>query len=72
MECAVARGLDRRSLEGLRYVGLNEKSFGNGHDYVSVLHDVVERPVLDVVPEHTPEAAPQAAVGISGRQVGRH
>ncbi len=56
MERAVARGLDRRSLEGLRYVGLDEKSFGKGHDYVSVLHDVVERRVLDVVPERTREA----------------
>ena len=56
MERAVARGLDRRSLEGLRYVGLDEKSFGKGHDYVSVLHDVVQRRVLDVVPERTREA----------------
>ncbi len=57
MERAVSRGLDRRSLEGLTYVGLDEKSFGKGHDYVSVLHDVGERRVLDVVPERTREAA---------------
>ena len=40
MERAVTRGLDRRSLEGLTYCGLDEKSFGKGHDYVSVLHDI--------------------------------
>ncbi len=51
MECAVARGLDRRSLEGLTCAGLDEKSFGRGHDYVSVLHDITDRRVLDVVPK---------------------
>jgi transposase len=70
MERAVARGLDRRSLEGLTYVGLDEKSFGKGHDYVSVLHDGVERRVLDVVPERTREAADAlwATVGEAPRQ----
>lgn len=57
MERAVARGLDRRSLEGLTYLGVDEKSFGKGHDYVSVLHDVAARRVLDVVPERTRKAA---------------
>lgn len=54
---AVARGLNRRSLEGLTYVGLDEKSFGKGHDYVSVLHDLAGRRVLEVVPKRTREAA---------------
>lgn len=57
MERAVARGLDRRSLEGLSYVGLDEKSFGKGHDYVSIMHDVMGRRVLDGVPERTRKAA---------------
>lgn len=56
MERAVSRGLNRRSLEGIAYVGLDEKSFGRGHDYVSVLHDLTRRRVLDVVPERTREA----------------
>ncbi|MHB1529325.1 MAG: hypothetical protein ACYCXT_07835 [Acidiferrobacteraceae bacterium] len=43
MERAVTRGVARRSLEGLRTAGLDEKSFGKGHDYVSVLHDLVGR-----------------------------
>jgi transposase len=57
MERAVSRGRTRRSLEGLTYVGLDEKSFGKGHDYVSVLHDIASKRVLDVVPERTREAA---------------
>ena len=56
MERAVTRGVARRSLEGLRYAGLDEKSFGKGHDYVSVLHDLEGRRVLEVVPERTREA----------------
>ena len=56
MERAVTRGVARRSLEGLRYAGLDEKSFGKGHDYVSVLHDIEGRRVLEVVPERTREA----------------
>jgi transposase len=57
MDRAVSRGLKRRSLEGLTYVGLDEKSFGRGHDYVSVLHNIQGKRVLDIVPERTREAA---------------
>ena len=57
MERAVSRGLTRRSLDQLGYVGLDEKSFGKGHDYVSVLHDIAGKRVLDVVPERTRDAA---------------
>lgn len=53
----MARGLDRRSLEGLTYLGLDEKSFGKGHDYVSVMHDVMGRRVRAVVLERTRKAA---------------
>lgn len=59
MERAVVRGLDRRSLRQLTHLGLDEKSFGKGHDYVSILHDVSGRRVLDVVPERTRKAADQ-------------
>jgi transposase len=70
MERAVARGLTRRSLEGLTYLGLDEKSFGKGHDYVSVLHDVAGRRVLEVVPERTRQAADTlwAALPVAQRQ----
>jgi hypothetical protein len=39
MERAVARGLERRSLEELKAVGIDEKSFLSGQSYVSVLSD---------------------------------
>ena len=47
---AVARGLLRRSTEGLEYVGLDEKSFGKGQDYISTMTDLKGRRVLEVVP----------------------
>ena len=46
---AVARGLERRELEGLRHLGLDEKSFRRGQDYISVLTEVGAEPrVLEV------------------------
>ena len=48
MERAVERGLARRSLEEVRHVGIDEKSFRRGHDYVSVLTDLSGARVLEV------------------------
>ena len=56
MERAVHRGLERRSLEKVRHVGLDEKSFRKGHDYVSVMTDIDGSRVLEVAPERTIEA----------------
>jgi transposase len=47
---AVERGLARRSTAAVRQVGMDEKSFGRGQDYVSLLTDLNGRRVLDVVP----------------------
>lgn len=57
IERAVDRGLDRRSLDSIKHVGMDEKSFGKGHDYVSVMTDIDNRRVLEVVPERTIAAA---------------
>ncbi len=57
IERAVARGLDRSSLDSIKHVGMDEKSFGKGHDYVSVLTDIDHRRVLEVTPERTIAAA---------------
>lgn len=46
---AVARGLARRAPEGVRRVGLDEKSFQRGQRYVSLMTDLDGRGVLDVV-----------------------
>ncbi len=40
MERAVERGLARRSLDGFEYAGMDEKSFGSGHDYITTLNDL--------------------------------
>ena len=57
MQRAVKRGLKRRSLEEVQHVGIDEKSFGRGHDYVSVMTDLDESRVLEVVKDRTQEAA---------------
>lgn len=40
MERAVQRGLDRRSVEAVRHVGMDEKSFGRRQSYISTLVDL--------------------------------
>ena len=54
---AVARGLARRSTEGVRRVGLDEKSFQRGQRYVSLMTDLDGRRVLDVVAGRDTEQA---------------
>ena len=54
---AVERGLARRAQEPVRNLGLDEKSFGRGHDYASVLTDLERSRVIDVTPERTLESA---------------
>ena len=53
IERAVDRGLERRELDDIEHVGIDEKSFGRGHDYVSVLTDIDHKRVLEVAPERT-------------------
>jgi transposase len=56
MDRAVARGLCRRSHEGITRVGLDEKSFGRGQDYISVLSDLEASRVLEVTPGNDTES----------------
>lgn len=46
---AVERGLLRRTTEEVTQVGMDEKSFGRGQNYVSIMTDLKGRRVLDVV-----------------------
>ena len=46
---AVERGLLRRSTDRVTQVGMDEKNFGRGQDYVSVMTDLTGQRVLDVV-----------------------
>ena len=58
MERAVERGLARRELEGLKHLGLDEKCFRRGQDYISVLTEVVPEPrVLEVAEGRRTEEA---------------
>lgn len=57
MDRAVARGLERRTADEIRHVGIDEKSFRRGHDYVSIMTDIDASRVLEVVPGHDEQAA---------------
>jgi transposase len=57
MQRAVERGLARRDVEQLRHVGVDEKSFGKGHSYISVMTDLDAGRVLEVAEDRTREAA---------------
>ncbi|MCF7841279.1 MAG: ISL3 family transposase [Lentisphaeria bacterium] len=50
MRRGVTRGLSRRKVEPIPYVGMDEKSSLKGHSYVTVLVDHEHRCVLDVSP----------------------
>lgn len=56
-ELAVERGIARRQLDELEYAGMDEKSFRRGQNYISVLTDIKEARVLDVVEGRDQEAA---------------
>jgi transposase len=68
MKRSVERGLSRRQLEGLKHLGMDEKSFGRGHSYISLLTDLEEARVLDVVEQRTKEAANQLWETLSPKQ----
>ncbi len=53
---AVERGLSRRDLDEIKYVGIDEKSFLKGHKYASLMVDLDANRVLDVVEGRTLEA----------------
>lgn len=49
MKNAVTRGLDRRDTQAVEYLGIDEKSFRSGHRYVSLLNDLNQGRVIEVV-----------------------
>ena len=68
MRRAVERGLERRQLEDLKHLGMDEKSFKRGQSYVTLLTDLDQSRVLDVVQERTTEAADQLWKTLSPEQ----
>jgi transposase len=57
---AVKRGLQRREIAGVEHMGIDEKSFGKKVRFVTVLSDLDNARVLEVVPRKSKEAAKQA------------
>jgi len=53
---AVERGLARREIEEVVHVGIDEKSYLKGHKYVSILNDIDNSCVLEVVQGRDTEA----------------
>jgi len=68
MHRAVGRGLKRRSEKAIPYVGLDEKSFGKGHSYITAMNDLLEGRVIDVVEHRTIEATEQLLSSLTGTQ----
>jgi transposase len=68
LERAVGRGLERRSVEELKAVGLDEKSFGRGQSYVTVLSDPRGARVLEVVPERSRASGEAALASLPTQQ----
>lgn len=54
---AVERGLERRENEPVAALGIDEKSFGKWHRYVSILSDLDRHRVLEVSQSRTEESA---------------
>lgn len=57
MKRAVERGLARRLHEPITYLGIDEKSFGRGQSYGSVVSDLDGRRVLEVLQNRDEQAA---------------
>jgi transposase len=68
MRRAVERGLERRELDQLKHLGMDEKSFKRGHSYITLLSDLEQSRVLDVVEERTAEAAEQLWATLTSEQ----
>lgn len=49
MERAVKRGLQRRVLDDLTSLSIDEKSVFNGHNYITVLSDPINKRVIDII-----------------------
>lgn len=66
---AVARGLERRDASPLKHLGIDEKSFCQGHNYVSVLTDLSGSRVLDVAEGRDKESCQKLFEGLSQEQL---
>ena len=63
-ERAVARGLKLRKLAEMKYLGVDEKSFGRGHSYGTVVSDLEGKRVLEVVEKREENSLKEAYRGL--------
>ena len=56
LQRAVARGMVRRKEDIIPFIGIDEKSFGKGHDYIVTINDLQEGRVIEVVKDRTIKA----------------
>ena len=68
MRRAVARGMKRRSKEAIRHLGIDEKSFRAGHQYVTIMNDLDGGRVLDVVETRTKKATVKLLTSLAAKQ----
>jgi len=68
MRRAVARGMKRRDTESIRHLGIDEKSFRAGHQYVTLMNDLDGGRVLDVVETRTTKATVKLLTGLAAKQ----
>jgi len=48
MNKAVKRGLEKRNHDLMKFIGMDEKSFLKGHNYVTVMSDIENKRIIDV------------------------
>lgn len=55
----IQRGLQRRNTDPIETIGIDEKSFGRGQDYVSLMVDLKDSRVLEVVKDRSEQSCDQ-------------
>lgn len=68
MQRSVERGLQSREEEPVPHVGIDEKSFGKGQNYVSVMVDIDGSRVLEVSKDRTEKSCDELWDGLSKQQ----
>jgi transposase len=71
MERAVCRGIQRRDTDNVENVGIDEKSFRRGHDYISLMTDIDGSRVLEVSEGRDEAAANRLWKSLSSGQKGK-
>ena len=68
MAKAVRRGLERRADEPIKYIGMDEKSFLKGQNYVTVMTDTEGKRILDIAQGRTGESVDTLWEGLTVNQ----